>query len=212
MTNDRTTWLRRGRMLAGLTVAYIGLEGVIAIVAGIRTDSVALTGFGVDSFVEVTSALVVAWRMHDELANGGPDGAERIELVEQRAARITGVLLILLAGYLALEAVLTLSGVGESPDTSTLGIALTATSIALMPLLARAKLRAASELDSKALRADAFETVACVWLSVTTLVGLALNAAFGLWWADPVAALVLVPLIAREGLEAVRGEDCCGHD
>lgn len=212
MTSDRATWLRRGRMLAALTVTYNALEGVIAVVAGLHADSVALLGFGVDSFVEVTSALVVAWRMHDELIHDGVHSADRFERVEKRTARITGVLLMLLAGYLVVEAGLALAGLRESPESSTVGMVLTAVSATLMPILARAKLRAASALDSKALRADAFETVACVWLSVTTLVGLALNASFDLWWADPAAALLLVPLIVREGLEAIRGEDCCDRD
>lgn len=208
---SRQDWLRRGRLLAILTVAYNFLEGVIAIIAGADSGSVALTGFGVDSFVEVSSAVIVAWRLNDELRSGVVD-SERIEKVERRAARSAGVLLMLLAVYLAWEAVRSLAGSGRVPETSGVGIALTALSACLMPLLARAKLSAAAALNSRALRADAIETVACVWLSVTTLVGLGLRGALDVWWIDPVAALVLVPLIAREGWEAISGDDCCGED
>lgn len=212
MTSDRQAWLKRGRFLAVVTVAYNILEGVVATVFGVRADSVALTGFGVDSFVEVSSAVVIAWRLHAELRDDGVATDERAERVERRAALATGVLLLLLAAYLAVYAGRALLGYEAPPSPSRLGIALTAVSAILMPLLARAKLATAAVLQSRALRADAFETIACVWLSITTLAGLALNAAFGFWWADPAAALVLVPLVAKEGMEAVRGEDCCGDD
>lgn len=211
--SDRCTWLRRGRLLTLLTIGYNLIEGVLAVAAGTRADSVALTGFGVDSFVEVTSAAVVGLRLHLELRRGPAADDENIERIERRAGLVAGGLLLLLGASLLVEAIRRLSGLGAAPGSSTLGIALTGISLLLMPLLARAKFRAASALESPALRADAMETLACSWLSLTTLLGLVLNAALGWWWADPVAALILVPLIVKEGLEAVRG-DCgaCAQD
>ena len=204
----RSALLLRGERLALVTIAYNGLEGVIAIVAGWVAGSVALTGFGVDSAIEVTSAAIVGWRLRRERRGVATGDTGQIEAIEQRAARFAGMLLLVLAAYLTVESVRRLTGSGERPETSAVGLALTGLSILLMPLLARAKLRTAESLGSRALRADAYETIACVWLSVATFTGLAVNAWFGWWWADPSAALVLVPMIAREGLEAWRGE-CC---
>lgn len=201
---DRAALLRRGVLLAWFTVAWNVVEGVIAIAAGTLASSVALIGFGVDSFVETTSGAVVGWRLWDEMRGRSPEHVERIEY---RTARIAGVLLLLLALYLVIDVGRRLLGDAEQPDESPIGLALTAASFVVMPFLARAKLRTATALNSRALRADAYETIACVWLSVATFAGLALNAAFGWWWADPLAALVLVPLIVREGLEGIRGED-----
>ena len=194
----RATLLRRGIHLEGLTVGYNALEGLIAIGAGIAAGSVALTGFGVDSVIEVTSGVLLWWRLRAELGSAplGP-------AVEARAARWAGILLLGLAVYLIVESARRLFS-QDRPAASVLGIGLMAASLIVMPLLARAKLRTARALDSRALRADAHETIVCAWLSFTTLCGLALNAAFGWWWADPVAALAMVPLIVREGVEAVR--------
>jgi divalent metal cation (Fe/Co/Zn/Cd) transporter len=193
----RAVLLRRGVALEGLTVGYNALEGLIAIVAGLAAGSVALTGFGVDSVIEVTSGVLLWWRLRAELglASLGP-------AVEARAARWAGILLLGLAVYLVVEAARRLFS-QDRPEATALGIGLTAVSLIVMPLLARAKLRTARALDSRALRADAHETIVCAWLSLTTLCGLALNAAFGWWWADPLAALAMVPLIVREGLEVV---------
>lgn len=209
---DRTSLLRRGRALALASVAYNVLEGVVALVAGSRADSVALTGFGLDSLIEVGSAVFVGWGLHLELVARPSDDPARFERAQRRSAMVAGGLLCVLALLLVVDAARRLLGHAVEPAPSSLGLALTAASIAVMPLLARAKLRTAEHLGSAALRADAFETIACVWLSVATFVGLALNAALGWTWADPVAALILAPLIAREGLEALRGDDCCGHD
>ncbi|GJM20473.1 MAG: hypothetical protein DHS20C15_03880 [Planctomycetota bacterium] len=211
--SSRESWLRRGRALALITIVYNAVEGVLAVAFGIQAESVALTGFGADSFIEVTSAAVLAWRLHRELTLRADADSTQVERIELRASRIAGSLLLALGALLLVESVRRLMGMGETPDTSRLGMILTSVSILLMPLLARAKLVAAARLNSPALRADAMETVACIWLSVTTLVGLGLNAWQGWWWADPVAALVLVPLIAKEGLEAVRGGCCaCGEE
>jgi len=196
----RAILLRRGAALEGLTVAYNALEGIVAIAAGLAAGSVALTGFGVDSVVEVTSGVVVWWRLRAELGAARAGAA-----VEGRAARWAGVLLLALAVYIVGESGRRLL-TGDRPGESVVGIALMVLSLIVMPLLARAKLRLAASLGSRALRADAQETIVCAWLSATTLLGLALNAGLGWWWADPVAALGMLPLIVREGVEAWRGE------
>jgi divalent metal cation (Fe/Co/Zn/Cd) transporter len=194
----RAALLRRGIVLEGMTVGYNALEGLIAIVAGLAAGSVALTGFGVDSVIEVTSGVLLWWRLRAELGSAplGP-------AVEARAARWADILLLGLAVYLVVEAARRLLN-QDRPEESVVGIGLMAASLVVMPLLARAKLRTAGALDSRALRADAHETIVCAWLSLTTLCGLALNATFGWWWADPLAALAMVPLVVREGVEAVR--------
>lgn len=197
---SRAVWLGRGVTLEGITVGYNVAEGTVAIVAGVVAGSVALTGFGIDSVIEVSSGMLLWWRLRAEL--GAPPLAAR---VEDRAARGAGVLLLALGAWLVADAARRLT-TGDRPGASLVGIAVTALSLIVMPLLARAKLRAAAALGSRALRADAHETIVCAWLSFTTLAGLALNAALGWWWADPLAALAMLPLIVREGLEALRGE------
>lgn len=201
---DRATLLRRGVLLEGATVGWNVVEGVIAISAGAIASSVALIGFGVDSFVETASGAVVGWRLRAEL-NGHAD-EERIEHLEQRAGRIAGTLLLGLAVYIVIDAGRRLLGFGAEAQESLVGIALTAISLLVMPFLGWVKLRTSSALRSGALKADAYETIACSWLSLTTLLGLVLNAAFGWWWADPLAALAILPLVVREGLEGFRGE------
>jgi len=203
-STDRAVLLRRGYRLSLVTVVWNVLEGIIAVTAGSMSRSVALIGFGIDSFVETASAVTVAWRLKRELRTRDESDAARIE---ERAARIAGALLLALALYILLDAGRRLAGFGEHAGKSPLGIGITALSLAVMPFLGMAKLRTARALGSRALRVDAYETIACAWLSLTTLAGLVLNALFGWWWADPVAALVLVPLIAREGLEGLRGDD-----
>jgi cation diffusion facilitator family transporter len=191
-------------LLALFTVAWNVIEGVIATTAGALAGSVALVGFGVDSFVETTSGAVVGWRFHRELR--GLD-AEAVERVERRASRIAGTLLLVLAAYICVDAGRRLLGYGPEARESILGIILTAVSLAVMPVLGWMKLRTAGALNSRALRADGYETITCAWLSFTTLVGLLLNATLGWHWADPLAALVLVPLIVREGIEGLKGEE-----
>lgn len=181
-------------------MGYNTFEGVVAIAVGLASGSVALTGFGVDSVIEVTSGALLWWRLRAELGSAplGPT-------VERRAARGAGVLLLGLGVYLVIESGRRLL-TSDRPDASSLGIALMVLSLIVMPLLARAKLRTAAALGSRALRADAHETIVCAWLSLTTLGGLVLNAMLGWWWADPLAALAMLPLIVREGLEAWRAE------
>ena len=197
---DRVALLRRGVALEGVTVGYNALEGIVAIAAGLAADSVALTGFGIDSVIEVSSGALLWWRLRAELGSAplGPT-------VERRAARGAGVLLLALGVYIVIDSARLLL-TSNRPESSPVGIVLTVLSLIVMPLLARAKLRVAASLGSRALRADAHETIVCAWLSATTLLGLGLNAALGWWWADPAAALAMLPLIVREGIEAWRGE------
>lgn len=200
-TESRHALLHRGMRLSLIVVVWNVIEAVIAVTAGMIASSVALISFGIDSSVEVLSAVIVFWRLRAETRGGG---VERAELHERRAAIITGGLLLLLAIYILFDAGRRLLGYGEEADTSVAGIVLTSVSLVVMPLLGWAKLRTADALDSPAMRADSYETIACAWLSLTALVGLALNAALGWSWADPVAALMILPLIVREGLEAFR--------
>jgi cation diffusion facilitator family transporter len=206
---DRTALLQRGVWLEVATVAWNVVEGVIAVAAGALASSVALIAFGIDSFVETASGAVVGWRLRVETR--GRRDAEAMERLERRAGRIAGALLLGLAGYIVIDAGRRLLGFGSEPHESLVGIVLTAISLIVMPALGWAKLRTARGLGSGALRADAYETIACSWLSLTTLLGLILNAALGWWWADPVAALAIIPLVVREGLEGWRGE-CHDHD
>jgi divalent metal cation (Fe/Co/Zn/Cd) transporter len=201
--STREELIRRGVWLEVATVAWNVIEGVIAVAAGMMASSVALIGFGIDSFVETTSGAVVGWRLRAELI--GQLDKERAELLERRAGRIAGALLLGLSVYIVVDAGRRLVGFGAEAQESRVGMVLTGVSVIAMPFLGWAKLRTATALGSGALRADAYETIACSWLSLTTLAGLILNAAFGWWWADPVAALVIVPLAVREGLEGWRG-------
>jgi len=201
---DRSGAIRRGFRLCMFSIIWNVLEGVVALASGIVAGSVALVGFGVDSFAETASAVVVGWRFSYEMRGRQQEQAEKAELW---AARLAGGLLLLLAVYIVVDSGRRLMGFGREPDASIVGIALTAVSLVVMPLLARAKLRTAESLGSRALHADSYETITCAWLSATTLAGLILNATLGWWWADPVAALALVPFIVREGMEGVHSED-----
>ena len=195
---------RRGAALSALTVAWNLFEGVAAVAAGTTSGSIALIAFGADSFVETASALVVGWRFVGEMRGRPPETIERAERV---AARSAGALLLLLALYVLVESVRRIFGFGTEPRSSAAGMAITAAALLVMPALGWAKLRTARAASSRALRADAYESIACAWLSLATLAGLILNAALGWWWADPAAALILVPLIAKEGIEGLRNED-----
>lgn len=204
--NDRTALLSKACRLEYLTVGWNVIEGVIAVSAALAAGSVALLGFGLDSFVESTSGLILLWRLSKERRS--PDtSAEDIESLDRRAHRFVASTLFLLAAYIAIDSALAL-WTGERPEVSFVGLGLVSLSIAVMWWLAQAKAQAARELNSRALQADSFQTLACWWLSIVTLVGLSLNAAFGWWWADPVAALGVAAFVAREGREAWRGEVC----
>ena len=176
-------------------------EGAVSVVAGSMAGSIALMSFGIDSFVETVSGLIVGWRLYSEWRDRAEEDAERVEKI---ASFLASALLFALAVYILVESLSKLLGSGARPAESRLGIAITALALVVMPILSRAKLRCAEALNSAALRADAFETAACARLSATTLLGLGANALPGWWWADPLAALVLIPLILPEALEALR--------
>lgn len=203
---ERHDLLGRSRRLAAFTVAWNVIEGAIAVAAALVANSRALIGFGLDSAVESISATVLLWRVGTEIRD--PERAERVERV---AARAIGVSFLLLASFVAADSIRSLAGHDE-PDASSVGIALTAVSLVVMPLLASRKRHVAIALNSRAAQADSAQTWACAWLSAVVFAGLALNAALEWWWADPVAALGVVVLLIREGREALTAEhvdDCC---
>jgi divalent metal cation (Fe/Co/Zn/Cd) transporter len=199
---ERQRTLLRAIHLEWLTLGWNLLEALLAIVAATAATSVALLGFGLDSLVESASAGVLLWRLRVEQA--GSDARR----AESRAHRIVGGLLIALALFIVLDSSASLWRAAR-PLPSTLGLVVTSLSILVMVWLARAKRRCAAALGSGALAADAFQATACWWLSLVTLAGLGLNALFGWWWADPVAALAMAGLIGREGVESWRGKDPC---
>lgn len=196
---NRAVPLRRGRRLEYLTIGWNSLEAIVSIVAGLLAGSIALVGFGIDSVIETSSGAVLLWRLQD---GDHGDGRERIAL------RLVGVSFLALAAYVGFEAIKSLVR-REPPSATYLGIGVAALSLIVMPLLARAKRRVAAELNSRALKADSRQTDICAYLSAILLVGLGLNALFGWWWADPVAALTMLPLIIKEGIGGLRGEVCC---
>ena len=202
----RPALLRRALRLEYLTVGWNIVEGIVAIVAATAAGSVALLGFGLDSFVESASGAVLIWRLQAERTGGIK--AREIEELDERAHRLVGVTLFLLAAYVAFDAVSTLYR-RERPDPSFVGILVTTVSLVVMVWLARAKRRAAIALGSRAMEADSFQTTACWWLSLIVLGGIAVNALLGWWWADPVAALGMSWFLVSEGREAWRGDDCC---
>jgi divalent metal cation (Fe/Co/Zn/Cd) transporter len=190
-----------------LTVGWNVLEGVIAVSAALLAGSVALLGFGIDSFVESAAGGVMIWRLRAEQRGRLPLAVH--ELIERRAQKLVAGSLILLGAYIAYDATRALMA-NERPDFSAVGIALTSVSLLVMWKLARAKRRVAAELGSRAMAADAFQTTACWWLSLATLAGVGLNGLFGWWWADPAAALIVAALVLEEARDAWRGEaDCC---
>jgi len=202
-------WARIGLWLVGVTLGYNVVEAVVALAAGAAADSVALVGFGLDSGIEVAAAGVLLWRL--SLETRGVDG-EELERAERRVHRFVGATFLALAAYVSGQASWTL-WIGDAAQESAVGIALAAASLVIMPLVSWGKLRAAREIGSAALRAEAKETLACSYLSFALLLGLVANAAAGWWWADPAAALAMVPWLIREGLEGLRGESCaetCG--
>lgn len=197
--------LRHALRLEYLTVGWNLVEGVVAITAALAAASVALLGFGMDSFVESASGSVLVWRLWAERHAADH---EAIEALERRALKLVALSLFLLAGFVAIKAVMTLA-LQERPEASPVGMAVTSLSIGVMWWLAREKRRMAVALGSRSLEADAFQTTACWWLSIIVLAGIGLNALFGWWWADPVAAIGMTYFLVREGREAWGGEDKC---
>ena len=202
---NRMQFIQRGRRLQYLTVAWNSIEFVIALVAGFLAGSIALIGFGFDSAIEVTSSLAALWRLgHDR-------DEESREQAEQRALRVIGACFLLLACYVLYESVHHLIG-RTPPQPSIIGIVLAALSLIVMPWLAHLKRKVATSLESGALEAETRQTEICAYLSAILLLGLGLNAWLDLWWADPLAALGMVPFIAWEGWEAIRGRTCCAGE
>jgi divalent metal cation (Fe/Co/Zn/Cd) transporter len=198
----RPRLIARALRLEYLTVGWNLIEGVIAVAAATAAGSVVLLAFGIDSFVESISGGILIWRLRAEQR---PADAAAIERVENRARRLVGASLLALAVYVTIDGALSLAR-EERPDSSGVGIGLTAVSLGVMWWLAGAKRRLARQLGSRALEADAFQTTACWWLSLVALGGLGINAALGWWWADPVAAIVASYFIGREAVEAWRAD------
>ena len=190
-------WVRIGLSLVVGTMAYNAVEAGLALFAGVRAGSVVLIGFGLDSMIELAAASVLLWRLSLE-SRGVPQ--DQLEQAEERVHRFVGLTFFLLAAYVVGQALWVLWTL-NAPAESLLGIILAIASLVVMPLVAWGKLRAAREIGSAALRAEAKETLACSYLSLTLLVGLAANSTLGWWWADPAAALLMVPWLIHEGRE-----------
>lgn len=204
MTDEtsRTELVRRGRWLEYFTIIYNSLEGIIAVSAGVIAGSIALVSFGFDSLIEVTSGAVLLWRLHTDVDK---ESRERVEAI---SLRIVGVCFVILAVYVSYDSINSLIN-REAPEESAIGIVLAVVSVIIMPMLVRAKRKVARGINSGALMADSKQTELCTYLSAILLIGLGLNALLGWWWADPVAALIMVPIITKEGIEGLRGETCC---
>lgn len=199
----REEWLRaarQARLLSWVSLAWMGTEGIVGIATGVVAGSIALTGFGINAFIEGFASVVIVWRftgsrMHSEKA-------------EARAHRIVAVQFFILAPYVTYEAISKLVN-GNHPDTSWLGIALVTTSAIGMPLLGRAKQRLAHQLGSGATHGEGTQNVLCGYLALAVLAGLLGNTLLGWWWLDPIAALAIAALAIREGVLSWRGESCC---
>ena len=199
---NRQAAAQRGKRLEYFTIAWNSLEGLVAVVAGTLAGSISLVGFGIDSFIEVTSGIVLLWRMAVDA------DVQRRERNEKVSLRIVGVCFLALAVYVGYESISDLVR-RKAPEHSVPGILLACVSLIVMPLLSQAKKKVAKELESAAMHADAKQTDFCVYLSAILFIGLLLNAGLGWWWADPAAALIMLPLIANEGVEAIKGKSCC---
>lgn len=194
--------IRRGRLLEYFTLVWNMLEAIIAIGSGVLAGSISLVGFGADSIIECMSGGALLWRLRDD---------SNAESRERTALKLVGVSFLFLAAFVAFEAIKSLI-YREAPTASYVGIALAALSLIVMPLLARQKRKVAASLNSRAMKADSRQTDLCAYLSAILLGGLLLNALVGWWWADPIAGLIMVPIIAKEGVDTLRGEtcdDCC---
>jgi len=192
----------RGKRLEHFTIAWNSLEGLVGVVAGAVAGSISLVGFGIDSFIEVTSGSVLLWRMSVDA------DVRRREANEKVSLRVVGVCFIALAVYILYESISDLVN-KKAPEHSIPGIILACISLVVMPLLSRAKKRVGNDLGSAAMHADARQTDFCVYLSAILLAGLLLNSVLGWWWADPIAALIMVPIIAKEGIDGLTGKTCC---
>lgn len=206
-SHDRADAVRRATLLNRITIGYNVVEAAIALGAGIVAGSVSLIGFGLDSVIEVSASVVLAWRLAAERRAGCTQSSDRV------ATRAIALCFAALAAYVGFEAGERLLS-GAEPDASVIGILLTAASLAVMPFLARAKRRLAPVLGSRAQEAEASQTRLCAIMSAVVLVGLLANLALGWWWADPMAALGVAALAATEAVRTWRAESledtCCG--
>jgi len=209
-SDDRPTrpgrdWQRIGLILVITTMAYNMAEAVIALWSGAEADSIALVGFGLDSIIESIAAGALLWRLSLEARRADP---RRVEDADRSVHRVVGATFVLLALYVTGQAGWTLWR-QSAPAESTVGILLAMASLVIMPLVAWGKIHAAREIGSAALRAEAKETLACSYLSLALLLGLGANRTLGWWWADPVAALLMVPWLVKEGREGLQSDPCC---
>ena len=198
---ERLRDMRGARRIEYLSIAWTSLEAAVGVAAGILAGSIALISFGADSIIEVASSSVLLWRLSNPV---------RGEHREKLAHRFVGTSFLVLAVYVCMNAVHDLIA-HEAPRASYFGIIYAAACVIAMPLLARAKRRASGRVKSNALHADSHQSDICARLSVILLAGLALNALFGWWWADPMAALAMLPIIVKEGISGLRGEVCSHH-
>jgi divalent metal cation (Fe/Co/Zn/Cd) transporter len=199
--------VRRGILLSYATIGYNSLEAIASLIAGLLSGSVALVGFGIDSVIEVVASVAAQWRLRTDSDLSRRAGSELLTL------RIVGWCFVALAAYVTADSLKSLV-LAEEPDRSWFGLVVLALSAIVMPGLAWAKRRVALRMHSTALEAEAKQTSLCAYLSVIALAGVGLNAVVGWWWADPVAALAMVPIIAREGVHGIRREPnehdtCC---
>jgi len=199
---DRHAIADRGKRLEYFTIGWNTLEGIVSVIAGAFAGSISLVGFGLDSFIEVASGIALLWRMSVDAHESRRQQNEKLSL------RIVGVCFLALAAYVAFESARDLI-TKNSPEHSVAGIIIAIVSLIVMPLLSKAKRRVGRQLGSAAMHADARQTEFCTYLSAILLGGLLLNMALGWWWADPIAALVMLPIIAKEGIVGIRGDHCC---
>ena len=204
---DRGILLKRGLRLEYISLGWNLIEGAVAIFAGVMAGSVALIGFGVDSFVESSSAAVIVWRILSEIGNR--TNPEKIYSIERRSQRLVALSLLAFAIYLLFESGSALV-LQEQPEVSHTGIILAVLSLIVMWWLARSIRRVGQQLHSHAIEADSSQTLACWWMSLSLLVGLGVNALFGWWWADPLAGIAISALMLREARSVWSGKDCCG--
>jgi divalent metal cation (Fe/Co/Zn/Cd) transporter len=201
-TSSRTIGVRRAMHLASFTVGYNILEGLVSLVLGHRANSIALVGFGLDSFVESASGLIVLWRFEQERRGGD------VAFLESRALRWIGYSFFVLAAYVTAEGTRKL-WTHDRPESTVGGIILALVSLVVMPVLAYKKRQTGRSLESVSLVSDSKQTIVCSLLSLTLLTGLALNAWLGWWWCDPVAGICMVPWLIREGRAALSARRCC---
>jgi divalent metal cation (Fe/Co/Zn/Cd) transporter len=195
----------RGLRLEYICIFYNSLEGVVALASGLVAGSIALIGFGLDSVIELFSSLALIWRLHSDIDKSRRERSDLLSL------RMVGCSFLCLAAYVSYDAIKAFL-YHEQPEKSVPGIILAILSVIIMPVISHAKRKVALGMESNAMRADAKQTEFCAYLSAILLTGLLLNALLGWWWTDPLAALVMVPIIGKEGIESLKGKNCSCTD